>query len=137
MTAIRETETGLHRAIRDYLTLALPDAAVMHHSPNEGKRGWRAQQDLKDTGVMAGWPDIEIIYQGRVYFIELKVGRRKPSDNQIKCHERLARAGCVVGIARSIEDVERLLRPYIHLKYITILDRALEARADAARRAGA
>lgn len=133
MTLLHESEISLHGAVRDYLALALPDDAVMHHSPNEGKRGWRAQRELKDTGVVAGWPDIEIIYQGRVYFIELKIGRRKLSDKQIECHERLARAGCIVGVARSIEDVQSLLIPRMHLKPVS-LGRAIEAKADAARR---
>ncbi len=103
------TEAALHTTVAEYLNLALPADAVWHHSPNEGKRGFKAQRDIKKMGVHKGWPDIEIVYRGEVVFIELKAGTRKLSPDQLACHVRLEAAGCPVALCRSLDDVETFL----------------------------
>lgn len=99
------TEDQLHSNVVSALRIMLPSNAVLHHSPNEGKRGWRAQSWLKRAGTRAGWPDIELIYDGKFYGIELKAGTRKPTAIQAATHDDLWAAGARIKICRSIEDV--------------------------------
>ena len=43
------SEAQLYATVTEYLALALRPGVIFHHSPNEGKRGWKAQGDLKKT----------------------------------------------------------------------------------------
>lgn len=99
------TEAQLHTAVIDYLSRALNASAVVHHSPNEGRRGWKAQRALKTHGTRKGWPDIEIVAGGHVYFLELKAPRKYPTPAQRACHMDLRAAGCEVAVCRSIEEI--------------------------------
>jgi hypothetical protein len=89
-----------------YLELALPYDAVAHHSPNEGKRSLRAQRELKRARCRPGWPDIEIVWRGRFYGIELKTPRDAPSKAQRETHRRLHYCGATVVTCKTLECVE-------------------------------
>jgi len=99
------SERRIHAATVDYLKLALRPGVVFHHSPNEGRRGWKAQRDVKSHGVHAGWPDLEILHNGKTYFIELKSLKGRLTARQKLCHEQLIHAGFYVKICRSLDDV--------------------------------
>lgn len=99
------TEAELHADIVTKLRVLLPSNAVLHHSPNEGKRGWHAQKWLKVSGTRRGWPDLEIIFEGRFYGIELKAGKRKPDAVQAATHDALFVAGAKIKTCRSLDDV--------------------------------
>lgn len=102
------SEDSLQRAVAQFLALALPYDAVWWHTPNEGKRGWQAQRAFRGGGGKAGVPDILIVWRGRAYFIELKVGRNALTDVQRAFHRDLTDAGCPVAVARSLEAVAEL-----------------------------
>ena len=104
------SELSIHSAIMRMLTLKLPADAVVHHSPNEGRRGWRAQAEIKATGVTAGWPDIEIVHGGRVYFLEVKSHKGRLSPRQKGVIANLERAGAPVVVVRSIDDAVAALK---------------------------
>jgi len=103
-------EEALHRAVADYLRLALPEDAVWHHSPNESKGSVAWNVKRKALGMRAGWPDIEIMWQGRAYFIELKDFGKYLSPVQKKTHGALLKAGAPIATCRRIEEVEGTLR---------------------------
>lgn len=103
------TEAALHEAVANLLNTALPPHATWHHSPNEGKRGWKAQRALKTHGTQAGWPDIEIIYRGRALFIELKAPGKYLTAVQKDMHKQLTLAGAAVHTCRSLEEVSIFL----------------------------
>ena len=103
------SERELQSSVIEFLSHALPVAAAFHHSPNEGKRGWHAQRDFKHGGSVPGWPDIEIIYKGRGYFIELKAPKKYPTPEQRGVHAWLRRAGAPVVTCRSLIEVEMAL----------------------------
>lgn len=104
------TEAQLHKAVAQYLDLALPADAVWHHSPMQGHgRGPRTGAILKGMGARAGWPDITIIWQGRAFFIELKASRRGLSRAQCITVGRLHEAGARIAVARSLQEVEMQL----------------------------
>jgi hypothetical protein len=107
------SEDQIHQAVLLMLAWVLPPTAVVHHSPNEGKRGRKAQGDLKKRGVVAGWPDLEIIHNGRVLFLELKRPGKEPSTNQYATHRRLKAAGAVVYVADDVEVVRQLVAGWI------------------------
>lgn len=103
-------EKKLQRQVMEFLALALPPDAVAHHSPGEGLRSKRAQGDLKMSGHKKGWPDIEIVWRGRIYFIELKVPGAYPSAAQREMHKRLMYCDAPVMLCRSLPEVEAQLR---------------------------
>lgn len=102
-------EADLHTVVVQWLKWHLPASAIFHHSPNEGKRGWRSQAALKSHGTQAGWPDLEILYAGTAYFIELKAPKKYLTPAQKAMHERLRAAGFVVLTCRSLAEVETTL----------------------------
>jgi hypothetical protein len=103
-------EEKLQAAVVAYLAVALPPGAVAHHSPGEGLRSKRAQGELKRSGYQKGWPDIEVIWCGRSYFVELKAAGGYPSAAQRMMHQRLEYCGCPVMLCRSGPEVEAALR---------------------------
>lgn len=105
-------ESALQAAVAQYLAVSLPPDAVSFHVPNEGKRGWRAQRDLKSSGALKGMPDIVIAWQGRGYCLELKAPGKYPSPEQREAHRRLRAAGFPVVVARSLPEVEMALQAW-------------------------
>lgn len=98
------TEAQLQAQVAQLLSVALPVDARFHHSPGEGKRGWRSQCALKASGFSAGWPDIEIVWRGRVYFLELKSQKGRVSPAQAECHAGLIAAGARLAVVRSLDE---------------------------------
>lgn len=110
---MRRPEQTLQRSVIQFLDAVLPSGAWAFHIPNGGGRSRVEGAILKGMGVRAGIPDIEIIWQGRAYWIELKAGRGRASEAQIAAHARLQECGCwPVATCRSIDDVEAALRLY-------------------------
>jgi hypothetical protein len=105
-----EEERQLNEAVTDYLAVALPLGAVVHHSPGEGLRSKAAQGRLVRSGFCKGWPDLEIVWRSRVYFIELKAARGVLSKAQRECHRRLLYADAPVACCKSVPEVEAALR---------------------------
>lgn len=110
-TPLRAEEI-LHQQAAAYLALALPANAVFHHSPNEGIRALAFKAKLARMGTKSGWPDFEIIFTGRVYFLELKSPSGRLSGNQETLHPQLAAAGALVAVCRSLDEVESALRSW-------------------------
>lgn len=81
---------------------------VCYSCPNGGKRNIREAARLKRQGVLAGVPDIFIAKPSRGYnglYVEIKVGKNKPSEDQLTIASALIDAGYrVVFIWDKIED---------------------------------
>ena len=95
----------------------------------------------KAAGVRAGQPDCQIIYKGRVVFVELKAGA-SVSDAQHKRHAELRRAGAEVYVIRSIASLRQVfLGMGIPLRFHALTaearDAMLAARAASPRKAPA
>jgi hypothetical protein len=106
----RHDEADLQTQVMAYLRWALPPDAIANHSPGEGKRSKAAQATLARSGYRTGWPDIEIVYRGRAYFVELKARHGTLSAAQRETHRRLIYAGAAVMLCRSLPEVEASLR---------------------------
>lgn len=111
----QDREGPIHRAILQLLDLALPGDAIYHHSPNEldmaGPEAARQIAKARKLGTKAGWPDIEIIWQGRAYFLEVKADSRQ-SDAQKDIQRDLVRAGASYAVVRSVTEAEAILKSW-------------------------
>lgn len=103
-----------HKAILAYARLALPTRSIIHHSPNENNMAGDSTARMiaitraKSLGMQPGWPDLEIMLDGRGYFLEIKPpGEASLSTDQIKTHSRLRRAGCKVQMVTSVDGARR------------------------------
>ena len=113
--AVSPTEAQLHKSVADLLRVSLPAGVPWHHSPNEGRRGWHSQKALKDNGVRRGWPDIEIFWQGKGIFIELKSAKGRVGPEQKQVMLELTTHGMLCVICRSLGEVADLLNTVMGL----------------------
>ena len=98
-------EDRLQEAIWTYAQHVLPDNAdfasietrVGLNAPREGAR-------RKARGVRAGEPDCRTIWQGITRYHELKAGSPVSAD-QKKRHAELRRAGAVVDVVKSVQQM--------------------------------
>lgn len=104
----RHDEETLQRAVMAYLRLAVPDG-VAWHTPNGGQRHAKAAARLKGAGVLAGFPDVALLWRSKLYLIELKTPNGRASAVQVRLWRLLVAAGAEVMLARSIEQVACLL----------------------------
>lgn len=86
------------------------------HIPNEGKRSAVAGGILKRAGMQSGFPDLFIPKASKGYhglFIEMKVGKNKPTERQNEWLKTLSEEGYAVcvryGSADAIATIERYL----------------------------
>lgn len=98
------TEAQLHRQCADFLRVALGGSAWFTTIPLGGGGKIRGAI-LSGRGVQAGCPDILVIDGGRALWIELKSKRGRLSPDQVCCHALLRRAGAVVTVCRSLDEV--------------------------------
>ena len=110
MTRRKHLEDDLHLAVAQFLNVALPKDSAWTTVEQGGKRDTLEAGRLKAKGVMAGWPDLEVVWRGRIHCIELKSPKGVLSDDQITMHLALKRAGALIAICRSVEAVEGTLR---------------------------
>ena len=87
-------ETSTKYAIKDYLNL-------------KGVFNW---YNLAGMGAMKGIPDMFALHKGVLYGIEVKAPKGKVSDHQADFLVRLNRAGGVPIVARSLDDVMRIIK---------------------------
>ena len=103
-------EFALHVQIARVLELELdraghpsPDGVMwfsIEHANYAGIPGTRTAR-----GVIAGCPDVQILYRGHACFLELKAEDGRLSKAQKEIHAALAAAGCRVAVARNAEEV--------------------------------
>ncbi len=114
----RHLEDDFHMAVAAYLDLALPPDACWTTIPAGGGGKVRGAR-IKAMGYKAGWPDLQVVYRGRLICIELKSAKGRLSPAQKAMHERLTLAGALVYTARCIEQVEGFLRASVPLRATT------------------
>ena len=107
------TEAQLHRAVAQYLNVALPSDCWWTTFPSGGGGKVRGAQ-LKAMGLKAGVPDILIVRDSlgtfpAVIWIELKRVSGAASIAQKLCHAELNQRDMPVAICRSIPDVQETL----------------------------
>lgn len=89
----------------------------LHHSPNEGKRGWFERIKLNKMGMRCGFPDL-VLFVPRQGFsalcMELKTAKGRLSEKQLKVLFALGKyGGCKTTIIRSLSDFRNAIENYI------------------------
>lgn len=95
-----------------------PQLKNLYAVPNGGRRDRIEAAHLKRQGVKAGVPDICLAYPAGVYhglYIELKVGKNKPSDNQKEWIKNLRAAGYMAVVCYGFEQAKETIEKYLKL----------------------
>lgn len=104
---MRNEESQVQKAICQYLDMR----KVFYFAvPNGGKRNKVTASIMKAEGVKAGIPDICIIHEGMVYFLEVKKPKTTTpkgvlSKIQKERIEQIKEAGGEVAVVYSVADV--------------------------------
>lgn len=109
-------EDNLHINVVRYVKMQY-SGALISHSPNEGKRTPFERYKASKLGVSSGFPDLQIIYNGRQLFLELKTeankvtGQKagKPSINQLAWIEGLQKQGFNAAIAYGFDNAKTII----------------------------
>ena len=87
------------------------------HIPNGGSRNKREAANLKRQGVRAGVPDLCIpVAKGGYHglYIEMKAGKNKPTDNQVRWLELLLRNGYAAFVCYGASNAIECIRRYMY-----------------------
>lgn len=109
---MKKSEANEQIAVIDYCELRnYPIFAI----PNGGSRNQLEAANLKRQGVKSGVPDLCVPVAKHNYhgmYIEMKVGRNKPTDNQIKWLRMLKENGYFVCICYGFDEAAKALDWY-------------------------
>lgn len=95
-----QRERSLQHQVIGFLNHALPPHAMAMALPGGDRSATRT------PGYVAGTPDLMILHQGGVFFVELKAGKAgRVSPAQAACHQALVDCSCPVAICRTLQDV--------------------------------
>lgn len=89
---------------------------LLYHVPNGGKRDARTAMVLKRQGVKAGVPDLCLpVSRGGYHglYIELKVGKNKPTDHQREWLSDLRQQGYAAVVCYGWENAAETLADYL------------------------
>lgn len=106
----RSPEESLQRAVADYLDTVLPQGYKWFHPPNGGGRSKAEAGALRAQGVKRGVPDVIIVGDGKLYAVELKVGKNTISTEQMEWLDHFRENGFEAGVAKSVDDVRAFLK---------------------------
>ncbi len=84
--------------------------ALIFAIPNGGKRSIITATIQKKEGVLSGIPDIAIISNGKIFFIEMKFGKNKLSENQKKIHDILKLNEIKVFTCYSFDEFRNIIK---------------------------
>jgi hypothetical protein len=117
MTRRVRPEQQIQKAVLGHLTWrAVPDVWWCHY-PAGGQRLPIEAAILQSLGVVAGVPDLLLVYRGQLYALEPKAETGRLTDVQSSVHEKMRRAGAIVATAYGVDAALRqlttwgLLRP--------------------------
>lgn len=115
-----DREGPVHDAILRFVLFQFR-TAVVHHSPNELAIGGNkvskaiAQNKAKRMGMRPGWPDLEILWEGNFWTLEIKSpkeGKKRagvPTKEQIQCGEDIIKAGGKWAVVHSVSEAKEIL----------------------------
>lgn len=97
----------------------LPELELLHHIPNGGQRACTTARRLKAEGVKSGVPDVSLpvprgCYHG--FYVEMKVGKNKPTDKQEHWLAQLQKQGYFVMVAYSWKEAADKIEKYLALQ---------------------
>lgn len=111
-----DTEARMQARLWEYMQAYLKKGAVAFAVPNGGKRLAREAVSFKRQGVVAGIPDMQIVFGGMVYFLELKIPGGRVSEDQAMQLSRLQMAGARVAVVHGFDQAVAQLRQWALLR---------------------
>jgi len=93
-----------------------PELTLIYAIPNAGRRSWAAGKRMVKEGLKSGVPDICFpVRRGNFIslYIELKVGKNKPTANQNIWIEKLRLAGHRVEVCYGWVSARQVLEDYL------------------------
>ncbi len=100
-------EDQIHMACVDLLTLR----RILHfHVPNasKGPIAWRAK--LKRMGLLAGVPDLVLVLENEIVFVEIKTETGRLSPAQRWFRDKVQEFGHLWYLVRSVEEMDQVLK---------------------------
>lgn len=121
--ALRSEDTEQIAVIQwsQYLLNVYPELELLHHCPNGGSRNKAEAVKLKQMGVKAGIPDLNLPVPKGIYnglYIEMKYGDGRLENSQKKMLKALAAAGHYCTVCYGAEEAVKVLKEYCGLKPI-------------------
>lgn len=95
-----------------------PELALLFAVPNAGKRSIGAARYYLEEGLKAGIPDILLPIPEKPYIglaIEMKVGRNKPTENQIWWLEHLQDYRWRTEVCYSADEAIAVIKDYLRI----------------------
>lgn len=110
-TALTASEYDTHLAILDYLRMVLPQKHRFGpwHVPNGEPREAAVGAKLRRMGTEPGMPDLQFLYRGRLFSIEVKTKDGRQSREQKAVEKALLMAGGHYAVCNSIEQARDAL----------------------------
>lgn len=111
-------ESDLQETCVQWFRIQYPDKLIFA-IPNGGKRNKFEAFRLKKQGVMSGVPDLCISEPLGAYhglYVELKVEKRKPTQNQEEVMSKLAARGYKTEVCREFEQFQTIVNGYLGLR---------------------
>jgi len=105
-------EYSLQVQICQYLSLVLDPKKVIWTSFPAGGGGKIRGAMLKKSGLVSGWPDLQLFKSGIYHGIEIKTTKGFLSENQKEMHKKIKKNGGKVAVCRSINDIESVLNDW-------------------------
>jgi len=114
-------ERDIQSKIRLDFSERFPDALLFRINVGRGWTGTNVRKNSDgsitifnprpfDTGVPTGFSDLfAVLPGGRAVFLEIKTPRGKPTPEQVNFLRMMSGLGCPAGVARSMEDVLRII----------------------------
>ena len=109
-------EDTIQRSVIQHLDARAFPEAIYWHTPNGGYRNAIEAKRFKSLGVTPGMPDLFILKGGRLYGLELKAEKGRPTAAQKAMHQALEAAGATVAIATGLDPAIQQLEQWGILK---------------------
>lgn len=93
-----------------------PELSLLYHIPNGGARSKGTAGRLKAEGVKSGVPDLCLpVARGKYHglYIEMKVGKNKPTANQVKWIDALIHEGYQAKVCYGWQDATQVIERYL------------------------
>jgi hypothetical protein len=108
---MQRPEAALQRAVINLLEVALLPGTAWTAFPAGGGGELRGAI-LCGLGLRPGWPDLQLVFQGRYHGIEVKSESGHLSGAQHARHAEISAAGGLVATVRSLDQVVEALRAW-------------------------
>lgn len=99
----RHIESQIQIQMVDWFKVEYPQY-IISHTPNGGYRNSREAAIFKREGVLAGFPDLTIIANSAVLFVEVKTKTGRQSELQKDFQTKVERLGFPYVICRSLQE---------------------------------